>query len=96
MGEPRFAWDSLDEISVDFEDHSGHPVCRQLGRVVLERAPSYALVMFLFEKRRGQEWVRRVALHRYRKLGGGWRKHSAVAMAPGSVELAAAFLHKSG
>ncbi len=93
MGEGREAFDSLAAITVDFIDAKGHQVRRQIDTAVLERSDSWALLYFLFEERKGKadaiKWIRRVALHKYRLYGGGWRKHSAINLTPLSLAGAA-------
>ena len=99
MAEPPYAWDSLDQITVDFFDPKAphRQLCRQLSRTVVERGNAWAVLLFVFERvqGQGQKWRRRVALHRYRRIGGGWRRHSAITMAPETLKLAAAAMQET-
>ena len=70
--------DALDDLSYDQED-DGVLVREQLDRVVLARGP-WATVMFLFREldREANTWrAPRMAIVRFQKWKGGYRKHSA-------------------
>ena len=93
MAEPLEFFDSLDEISVDFQDASGHLATRQTDKIVLGQRGTYALVMFVAQVRsRGGKYRPRVMIHRYRKIGGGWRKAASVNMDPAQLARAAVFM----
>ncbi|HVU50233.1 MAG TPA: hypothetical protein VHL80_06085 [Polyangia bacterium] len=84
--------DALDELSYDQED-DGVLVREQLERVVLARG-SWATVMFLFrelDRETGAWRAPKMAVVRFQKRQGGYRKHSAfnVASAEQARELAA-------
>lgn len=95
MGEGRMAWDTLESISLDFWDEYGVHRRKQIKRVVLERRHGWALVCFLYEDCKGKphelKCTRRVALHKYRYFGGGWRQHSAINLKLQALTAAAAF-----
>jgi len=83
--------DALDELSYDQED-DGVLVREQLDRVVLARG-SWATVMFLFREldRTSGAWrAPKMAIVRFQKWRGGYRKHAAfnVASAEQARELA--------
>jgi hypothetical protein len=70
--------DALDELTYDQED-DGVLVRKQLDRVVLARG-SWATVMFLFQELDRATGVYRspkMAIVRFQKWKGGFRKHSA-------------------
>ena len=72
----------LDEISYDMEV-DGDLVRRQLSRRIWERR-GWATVMVLFEEKRGEAWVQKLAIYRMRRRGEGWQKHARVSL-PGDV-----------
>jgi hypothetical protein len=74
--------DSLDEASYD-QEVDGVLVRRQLERVVLARG-AWATVMFLYEeldRETGGFGAAKIAVVRFRKLRGAYRKQSAFAIA---------------
>jgi hypothetical protein len=84
--------DALDELTYD-QEVDGVLVRRQLDRAVLARG-AWATVMFLFEeldRTTGAYGAPRMAIMRFQKWKGGWRKHAAfnVANAAQADELAA-------
>ena len=82
MSEPVEFFESLDEISVDFERH-GVPTCVEVGRNVISKVGSWALLMFFVHTRsKGNRMRPRVMLHRYRLIGGGWRKSGSLNIEP--------------
>ena len=86
--------DDLDELTYDHED-DGVLVRKQLDRVVLARG-SWATVMFLFQdldRATGAYAAPRMAIVRFQKWKGGYRKHSAfnVSNAAQARELTAVF-----
>src|SRR6516165_707200 len=85
--------DALDELTYD-QEADGVLVRRQVERVVLARG-SWATVMFLFEeldRSTGTYGAPKMAIVRFQRWKGGWRKHSEfnVANAAQADELAAA------
>jgi hypothetical protein len=86
--------DALDDLSYDQED-DGVLVREQLERVVLARGP-WGTVMFLFREldRETDTWrAPKMAIVRFQKWKGGYRKHSAfnVANAAQARELSDVF-----
>jgi hypothetical protein len=86
--------DDLDELTYDHED-DGVLVRKQLDRVVLARG-SWATVMFLFQdldRATGAYGAPKMAIVRFQKWKGGYRKHSAfnVSNAAQARELTAVF-----
>jgi hypothetical protein len=76
--------DALDELSYDQED-DGVLVREQLDRVVLTGG-SWATVMFLFrelDRETGAWRAPKMAIVRFQKRQGGYRKHSAFNVANG-------------
>jgi hypothetical protein len=74
--------DALDELTYDQEE-DGVLVRRQRERVVLTRG-SWATVMFLYEeldRASGAYDAPKIAIVRFQKWRGGWRKHSALNLA---------------
>jgi hypothetical protein len=74
--------DALDELTYDRED-DGVLVRKQLERVVLARG-SWATVLLLFQeldRATGAYGGAKVAVLRFQKWRGGWRKHAAFTLA---------------
>src|ERR1700749_2332702 len=70
--------DALDELAYD-QEVDGVVVGGELYRAVLARG-SWATVMFLYEERErrtGAFGAPRMAVVRFQKWRGGWRKHAA-------------------
>lgn len=95
MSEPKEYFSSLDQINVDFERH-GVVTRRQLAKFTLQNYPSWAVLMFVFEVRISDEYKPRVSIQRYRKIGGGWRKHSSINLDISSIISAGEFLIEAG
>jgi hypothetical protein len=72
----------LDEIQYDMEV-DGNVVRRQVSRKIWEHR-GWATVMVLFEEKRGEDWVGKLAIFRMRKRGEGWQQHALVTL-PGAV-----------
>ncbi len=89
MAEPCEFFESLDETTVAFE-RVGVPTCVERGKHVIFNRGTWALVMFYAHVRgKGGTMRPRVMFHRYRKIGGGWRKFAALNMDPGQLIKAA-------
>ena len=76
--------ESLDELSYDLEQE-GVLVRRQIDRVVVSRG-AWATVMFLYEEldptsKTGTFRAAKIAVVRFRKLRGAYRRHSAFSLA---------------
>jgi len=72
--------EDLDELVFDLE-LDGEEVRRELRRRTWE-AGGWATIAIVYEdkKRDGDEWVRKVALLRMKKVRGLWKKHALVTM----------------
>lgn len=96
MAEPREYFETIDEISVDYMDDFGHMATRQTDKIVLGQHGSWALVMFVAQVRgKAGSYKPRIMFHRYRKIGGGWRKSTSVNMDPGHLTRAALFMSRA-
>jgi hypothetical protein len=74
--------DALDELTYELEE-DGVLVRKQRDRVVLARG-AWATVMFLFEeldRGTGAYGAPKIAIVRFQKWRGGWRKHAAFTLA---------------
>ena len=89
MAEPVEYFATIDEIGVDFE-LDGVKTTIELEKTVLSCRGTWALVMFVAAIRdRDGSYKTKVMFHRYRKIGGGWRKSSSVNMPPDQLMRAA-------
>ncbi len=82
MAEPKEVFDSLDDICVDFETIEGVMVCKQIGKAVLAKGGSWALMLFTVDATEKGVTQRKVMIQRYRSIGGGWRKIVGIRMKP--------------
>jgi hypothetical protein len=72
----------LDEIQYDLEV-DGEQVRRQISRRIWAQR-GWATVLVLFEEKKGDAWIGKLAIYRMKKKGDGWAKHALVTV-PGDV-----------
>lgn len=86
MAEAREYFETVEEITLGYTDAQGIETLRQVGKSVLEKRGNWALVLFDTQWRHKDGSYRpKLALHRYRKSGGGWRRHSSVTLTPAQM-----------
>ena len=70
--------ESIDEITINFEDQEGNLVVKELKKEVLTRG-SWTTIMFLYQemdKKSGDYGPPKATIRRYKKQGGYYRPQS--------------------
>lgn len=70
--------ETIDDISINYEDENGNPVVKELKKEVLTRG-SWTTIMFLYQeidRKTGEFGPLKATIRRYRKQGGQFRPQS--------------------